>query len=86
MYHDYEWLSMQMVRMEVGRHGVEYLIGFPHRFLQVVDLLKWFICKFIKEVDLIFTSNHHIDELVQERRNYSVLAMELQLSCTKAAI
>ena len=30
--------------------------------------------------------NHNIDGLVQERRNSSVLAMELRLSCTNPSI
>ena len=29
---------------------------------------------------------HHIDEVVQERRNSSASAMELRLSCTKPSI
>ena len=35
---------------------------------------------------MIAWKQHHIDGLVQERRNSSALAMELRLSCTNPSV
>ena len=46
--------------------------------------LVWLQC--ITNGDISVAQNVHFDGLVQERRNSSVLAMELRLSCTNPSI
>ena len=52
------------------------------------SLLKNHLCIWVQFVhlDIQMVLNHHIDGLVQERRNSSALAMELRLSCTNPSI
>ena len=81
------WLAGEMVN-HIGIYGskvAESLSAFQRRscetYWSAMD-----ICSIWRQYDFVYMIMYHTDGLVQERHNFSALAMELHFSCINPSI